>query len=450
MHGRLVKNAAHRFAKIAISWQTALAASCMVIGGVTPQSANAEGPRQLTLVIGGDLGLGGSRQRVDPRGARRHGQLYPWKELTRSLETLIDGDVNFANLESIVTSRNTLRAARKTFVFRSHPVGVQHLVEIGFNLLSTANNHVRDYGANGMRETLAELEKLRPHGLLAFPGLGQTREDAGGPSAAIVRGHTLLISAIGIGGPRPTETRPGILGYRAGQDFDEAVSRLSRKQGSYRMLSVHYGRERSIRPRTADFKKLRDQAVRDNGIDLVIGHHAHVARGVQLVNGRLIFYGLGNLLHPGMQNMAKFGLCQDYGLLAKLHLVAKENDRLSAKAIEVWPLEQMHLKSRRMSGKAAKRRLAVLNSLASELDDAASGARGVQFRAREDGSGLACLSGAAESDGRIGELCRSWAALASPTEKSRTARCKQRRYARAGRVTRNYKRRSKRKIRRRK
>jgi poly-gamma-glutamate capsule biosynthesis protein CapA/YwtB (metallophosphatase superfamily) len=400
---------------------------------VASKTVNAEESEQLTLVIGGDLGLGGSGQRVDQRGALRHGKLYPWTALTKQLAGLVDGDVNFANLESIVTTNNALRPGRKAFTFRSHPTGVRHLVDIGFNVFSTANNHVGDYGAKGMRETLSELGKLRSHGLQAYPGLGATRDEAGRPAAVESKGQRLLFSAIGIGGWRPSNSTPGILGYYSKRDFNEAVDRLAHEKADYRVLSVHYGIELDVRPSRQDIRRLRDQAVRSKGIDLVVGHHAHVPAGVQEINGRLIFYGLGNLLHPGMQDMSRFGPCRDYGLLAKVHLSSNETGQLSARAVEVWPLERMHLKARQMTSRKAKRRIQVLNKLAREFDDENSGARGIRFLARENGSGLACLDGAANAGGKIGELCGNWDTTSVALEPSSPLSCARRRLVKSSR-----------------
>lgn len=409
---------------------------------VAAKTVNAKKPEQLTLVIGGDLGLGGSGQRVDQRGARRHGKLYPWTALTERLAGLVDGDVNFANLESIVTTSNSLRPGRKAFTFRSHPTGVRHLVDIGFNVFSTANNHVGDYGAKGMWETLTELDKLRAHGLLAYPGLGATRDEAGRPAAVESKGQRLLFSAIGIGGWTPSNNVPGILGYYSKRDFNEAVDRLASEDADYRILSVHYGIELDVRPSPQDIKRLRDQAIRNKGIDLVVGHHAHVPAGVQEINGRLIFYGLGNLLHPGMQDMSRFGPCRDYGLLAKIHLSSNETGQVSAMAVEVWPLERMHLRVQQMTGRKAARRIQVLNELAREFDDEKSGARGVRFLARENGSGLACLDGATNAGGRIGELCGDWDTTSVASKASRPVSCARRRLVNSSRHKTSGKRRS--------
>ena len=100
----------------------------------------------MVIVVGGDIGLSGSDQPVSAKGAYRHGARYDWADLTRHLGLLVNGDINFANLETVVTDKNSLPPTPKKFRFRSHPVGVQHLVKLGFNAFSLANNHAIDYG----------------------------------------------------------------------------------------------------------------------------------------------------------------------------------------------------------------------------------------------------------------------------------------------------------------
>ena len=388
------------------------------------QTAPEREHRYVTIVIGGDLGLGGSRQRVHPAGARKHGRLLPWTEMTKDIAPLISGDINFANLETVVTDKNSLAPRHKKFNFRSHPDGVRHLVELGFNVFSTANNHVIDYGSRGMLDTLNHLAKMRSAGLLGAPGIGIGRENAGKPSRLDVDGADILVSALGIGGIAPSRSGPGILGYRSREDFNDVVSWLAEREADYKMLSVHYGAELNIQPAVRDIQKLRDHAIREAGIDLVIGHHAHVAAGIQELDGRLIFFGLGNLLHPGMQDMSRFGSCRDYGLVAKLHVAAVKGQRLRAHAIEVWPVQDMHIATKVMKPAKARKRISVLNTLANRLDDAKAGAQGVRFAARADGSGLACLDGASEMSGKIGALCRNWAAPTAAQLRSANVSCR--------------------------
>ncbi|MEM7747516.1 MAG: CapA family protein [Pseudomonadota bacterium] len=364
----------------------------------------------LVIVLGGDLGLGGSGQPVSPVGGYRHGKRIPWPDLTTGIKPLLSGDINFANLETVVTDRRKLSPADKLFTFQMHAQGARHLVDVGFNVFSTANNHSRDFGQTGMRETLRHLEGLRSAGLLAFPGLGAWRSAATAPSLIKLKGTTVAVSALGIGGARPSRDgrRRGQPSYHSKTDFTDTVSRLASAEADYKVLSAHYGRELSIRPSASAVRKLRDQAVIENEVDLVVGHHTHVAAGVQRVDRRLILYGLGNLLHLGMQDMAKFGQCRDFGLIVRVHLTRKEGKRLRPSAIEAIPLKRMHAIAEPVTRAAAAKRIAVLNGLASELDHEASGARGVRFKMNEHGHGVYCFENAeGNNSAQLHPLCRA-------------------------------------------
>ncbi|MCL4766750.1 MAG: CapA family protein [Hyphomicrobiaceae bacterium] len=397
---------------------SALPAALATVPDATVQPAPAEpddSVDHVTIVLAGDTGLNGGMQPVRADGALRHGRLIPWEELTSGVRGLIAGDLAFANLETVVTERNDLPPVPKAFNFRSHPAGVKHLVGLGFNLFSTANNHSMDFGPDGIRDTIRLLDGFEEHGLAAHAGVGPSREEAGRPASAVVKGARVLISAIGIGTgglskSRAGAGRPGQLAYHADKDFAELTERLRATPGDYRILSVHYGLELQVSPGSADVLKLREAAAAGSGIDLVVGHHAHVVSGVAEIDGKLIFYGMGNFLHPGMQDMAKFGICRDFGLLARVHLARQASGRLAARAVEVVPLAEMHAKARAMLPADAGARIHVLNHLAEQFDDAASGSTGVRFTPQLDGSGLYCFPGAAEEKGRAGELCRLWQA----------------------------------------
>ena len=386
------------------------APAIMVVRPAPPRTAR----RPLTIVLGGDLGLGAHHARVAATHARRHGTRMKWTRLTSGIAPLIDGDLNFANLETVVTDNNRLRPEAKTFTFRSHPAGVRHLVDIGFNLFSTANNHSMDYGARGARDTLRHLDRMVHAGMLkAHAGLGLNFEQAARVPRISAGGARIAFAAIGIvsggyGHHRAGRNRPGQLSYRAPRDFARLLTDLHSTPADFRILSVHQGRERSVHPESDAIRKLRRQALLGHDVDLVVTHHAHVARGIEITDGRLLFHGMGNLLHPGMQNMARFGLCQDYGLLARVHLAPEATGHLAVRAVEVIPLTDMHWRARAMKPERARVRIHALNYLARRLDAKATGTRGVRFSPQRDGTGLFCTPEAKTESGRIGRLCRSW------------------------------------------
>jgi poly-gamma-glutamate synthesis protein (capsule biosynthesis protein) len=205
------------------------------------------------------------------------------------------------------------------------------------------------------------------------------------------------------------------------RDVADVLAALTATPGDLRLLSVHYGQEMQLRPSPGDERRLRE-AVERHGVDLVVGHHAHVAAGVQEINGRLIFYGLGNLLHPGMQDMARHGVCRDYGLLARIHYGRVGDASYRPLAIEAFTLEAMHVAPRVRTGADGRARIVVLNHLA-EGFDGPEGTRGVRFMPQADGRGLYCAPGAQDVDGPIGAMCRA-AETARGEEGQAPIRCK--------------------------
>ena len=391
---------------------------------VFPLDAEAAGPGAardpgtVTITLVGDVGLNPTNQRVDPKGVYDNG-FQTWTDTTASIAADINGDLNFLNLETVVTDRNDLPPDLKgqsgPFNFRMHPNGLKHLVAIGFNVVSLANNHSMDYGVRGLEDTLKHAGALKGSGLLAASGIGLDREAASRPEVVTVKGWEIAFSALGIvtnnlERHRAGPGKPGQIAYRFDDDFAEVRRRLSAEPALFRMLSIHYGVEGQVRADAKQIAEWRGLAAAKDGIDLIVGHHAHVVRGVELNGRSLIFYGLGNFLHHGTANMTSKGICRDWGLMARVHLAAGPDGRLETKAVEAIPVTDTHMKPRRLASESGAARVHVLNYLAATLDDPATGARGLRFAPQKDGSGLFCADGAVKIADRIGALCRNFAA----------------------------------------
>ncbi len=149
---------------------------------------------EVTLVLAGDTGLNGSFQPVYASYGTKQGMRLAWADSTALIAREINGDINFANLETVVTDRNDLSANLKLFGFRTHPSGVRHLMQIGFNAFSTANNHSMDFGLEGGRETLRQLAAIGG----AHAGLGLNRDAARAPRLMIVKRSQLRARRVGV------------------------------------------------------------------------------------------------------------------------------------------------------------------------------------------------------------------------------------------------------------
>jgi hypothetical protein len=178
------------------------------------------------------------------------------------------------------------------------------------------------------------------------------------------------------------------------------------------LVSLHAHEQLGAKDVPADFMRGFAHEMIDAGADLVVGHGPHLLRGLELYKGKPIFYSLGNFLHPGTAEPARFGLCRDYGLLAKVHL-ARIDGAWRVEAIEAIPLTRTQMRPERFTSDEGRKRIYALNHLAAGLDDGKN-AKGVRFTPRPDGSGLYCADGAAALTGDIGTLCQGWQKPAEP------------------------------------
>ncbi len=388
--------------------------SCAIAADAVPTPAAAT---RLTITLAGDTGLNPTNQTVSPNGVTDGGIFQTWADTTAGIDAIIDGDINFMNVETVVTDRNDLppdlKGQSQPFNFRMHPNGLKHLVKTGFNVLSLANNHSMDYGPGGVLESLKHVGALRGHGVLGAAGVGKSYEEASRPDVFEINGHTIAYAATGIltndlprhhAGPNS----PGQTSYRSAEDFAEVRRRLVEAPANLRILSVHYGYEGYVRADQKQFDDFRGLAADRDGIDLIVGHHAHVVRGVEMRGKSVIFYGLGNFLHHGTANITGKGLCRDYGLFARVHLAKAATGALEIQAVEAVPVTDTHRKPRLMTGDAGNKRIHVLNYLAAAIDDGASGAMGMRFTPQANGSGLYCVPGAEKQGGKIGSLCKTF------------------------------------------
>ncbi|MGD8422351.1 MAG: CapA family protein [Methyloceanibacter sp.] len=377
------------------------------------------GPTQLTLLLAGDTGFNPKDAPVSATGFTKNRQSLTYAESLSGISGEVDGDLAFLNLETVVTDRNDLEPEMKgqtsPYNFRSHPAGLNALVGTGFNLFSLANNHSMDYGPTGAEETLYHMAVANAANgkgkAIAYAGLGADFEEATRPSCLDIDGMKIGFTATGIitrqqAEHRAGEGKPGQAAYRRRDDFEIVVNRLRELPADYRILSVHYGVEGRVVPDKRQLDDWRDFAARERSIDLIVGHHPHVAQGIERVGNALIFYGLGNFLHPGTAAMQRFGMCRDYGLMAKVHL-AKSGEDWTVGAIEAIPIANTHICPERFSPQEGARRIFALNYLGRQLGDSA-GAEGIAFTPRRDGTGLYCGAGSESLGGKVGALCASW------------------------------------------
>lgn len=199
-------------------------------------------------------------------------------------------DLRFANLETVLTLRKLPDPAssRQFPIIRSPPQSAKLLAQVGFDVVSVANNHAFDFYAPGFLDTLSHLAAARVTAI----GAGRTAKDAAAPFVKTVNGVRIGMLAFASGVNRAAHGN-AVVARRYDEGVRKSISAL-RSQVDVLLVSVHFGLEGQMYPnqKQTDFA----HAVIMAGADVVIGHHPHVLQSVEVYRGRPIFYSLGNFV----------------------------------------------------------------------------------------------------------------------------------------------------------
>jgi len=240
---------------------------------------------RVTLAATGDIMLG--TDFPENRLADDDGAGY----LNAAAPLLKSADFAFGNLEGVLLSggepAKQCSDPQACYLFRSPPRYAQHLRDAGYDLLSLANNHARDFGEEGRDASMAALDAV---GILHSGREGEVAVwKAGELRFALIafsptRGSWPLLS-IGIAEAAVTQLAADndivIVSFHGGAEGAEGSERLGFG------MEFAYGEQRG---NVVDFAR----RVIDAGADIVIGHGPHVPRAMELYKDRLIAYSLGN------------------------------------------------------------------------------------------------------------------------------------------------------------
>jgi len=245
----------------------------------------------------------------------QYGVDYPF-DSTRN--ALTQAEIAFGNLESPFTQTGT--KFEKTFNFKVPPEYAISLINAGFDVVTLANNHILDYGREGLKNTISVLDSIG----LSHCGAGLTLDQAQQP--AIIERNGFRVGFLGYSLTFPEEfwaTRSS-----GGTNYPNNLKANLQQTDSlvdFTVVTFHWGAEGSNYPK--DYQKFFAHLSIDCGADLVIGHHPHVLQGLEIYKNRLIAYSLGNF------SFSSYSRRSTESMILKTHLT--KNGLLFAKIIPV-------------------------------------------------------------------------------------------------------------------
>jgi poly-gamma-glutamate capsule biosynthesis protein CapA/YwtB (metallophosphatase superfamily) len=286
-----------------------------------------------------------------------HEPIGPYSELVR--DTLASADIRFAQVERVYSDRGELRPHGGAHG-RLPPHMASVITDCGFNVVSVAGNHAMDWGPEPLIDTI---ELLRGMGIQTI-GAGRNLAEARQPAIVECKGLRIAMLAYcsvlhegyaagpdtpGVAPMRatarfePVDYQPGVpprvITTPDKQDLANLVSdeRAAKERADTVVLSLHWGVH--FVPRViADYQRAVAQAAFDAGADLILGHHAHVPKAIEVFGGKTCFYSLSNFIMSSSPKVTggaeefrrNYGLPLDpqypnmpYGVDGKRSLVAK-------------------------------------------------------------------------------------------------------------------------------
>lgn len=235
----------------------------------------------MKMIITGDIALAGG---IDQRINRGDTNIVD----ENILDLFQEKDLCLINLECPHTDSvkpkwthfSTLKASTQSFKI---------IKDLDVDVASLANNHISDYGDDGLSDTIL---MLKSNGI-KWLGAGKTPEEANAP--LIIKKNGCTIGILALAQPEISAVKAGSSGAGVLEEkiAIKTIRELSRKT-DITIAYLHFGAEFFEYPTPCQVTLSR--SLIESGADMVIGHHPHVIQGYEYYKEGFIAYSLGNFL----------------------------------------------------------------------------------------------------------------------------------------------------------
>ena len=237
-------------------------------------------------------------------------------ELVR--ERIQQADFAFAQIEAIYSKLGEVNVSGTSSPLRGDPENVAAIGRAGFNIASFASNHCLDYGISAFRDTIAHFRAIPGmHIFGAGDNLAEARKpvivehngnrigwlaycsilpirywaEVDRPGCAPARARTIYETLE----PDQPGTPPRILTYPHDEDLAHIIEDIQALKAKVDVVivSMHWGlhfKEGELATYETKYARLAIDA----GADVILGHHQHILKPVEIYRGKPIFYGMAN------------------------------------------------------------------------------------------------------------------------------------------------------------
>lgn len=227
-------------------------------------------------------------------------------------ELFQQADLNITNLECPLTKFS--KAIEKSGpALKAEPKMVEALKSNHFNLVTLANNHIMDYGSQGLKDTIDILDKNS----ISHVGAGLKNEQID----VIYHEHNGILLAI-VNFCENEWSTIAKSGYTANgfSEIDAFYSIKNAQSKADHVIVIHHGGHEMYNLPSPRLKKTLRFFV-DCGADVVINHHTHCVSANEVYQDKPIYYSLGNFVfdNPKFKNTI-----WNYGMMVKLEITKEQ------------------------------------------------------------------------------------------------------------------------------
>jgi poly-gamma-glutamate capsule biosynthesis protein CapA/YwtB (metallophosphatase superfamily) len=293
-------------------------------------------------------------ERVHGPIPRRVAWDYVWGDALPELERAVP-DARIINLETSITRSDDFWPG-KGINYRMHPRNIGCLTAARIDCCALANNHVLDWGYDGLAETLRTLDEAG----IAHCGAGRDLARASEPAVINVpeKGRVLVFSlameSSGVPEAWAASSRsPGIhmLDGPSAKSLRRIVRLISEFQhaGDVIVASIHWGSNWGFD--ISEDERVFARGLLDHGAHIVHGHSSHHVKTVEIHDGRLAIFGCGDFIndYEGIGGHEAFRGDLSVLILADLD---PETSRLAG--LRIVPLQSFRFRLRRCSAEDAR------------------------------------------------------------------------------------------------
>lgn len=243
---------------------------------------------KLSMVLAGDCLI----HRFVYTDALNQDGTYSFSKMFTEIEDIIkDKDIAYYNQESNIGGKSLGLSAYP--LFNSPEEIGDDMVKLGFNMVSLANNHTLDRGEKGVINSV-NFWKTKPGVYYSGQALSwEEREsnikilEKNGIKYAFFSYTTIT------NGLNPPTGKEYLTNVYSEQKVKEDIEKVRGKVDLI-IVAMHWGEEYTTYPSIGQKSIARFLA--NEGVNLVVGNHAHSLQPIEMIDDTLVFYALGNFI----------------------------------------------------------------------------------------------------------------------------------------------------------